>query len=179
MWILCTYIQPIISIISWEILLLSRNLPSFVLAFELEYHVSLYTIFQNCNIPSLQLIYVILRVKSNSRVESRSRSRSHARSRSRSRSARSMSRSRSRSRSYSSYSSRSRSYSRSQSYSRSRSRSRSSYPARRRRSMSPLPTKILVEKLTKNATVAHLNEIFGAYGHINGIDMPTNKKCLY
>ncbi|CAG8500613.1 1906_t:CDS:2 [Paraglomus brasilianum] len=87
-----------------------------------------------------------------------------------------MSRSRSRSRSYSSYSSRSRSYSRSPSYSRSRSRSRSSYPARRKRSMSPLPTKILVEKLTKNATVAHLNEIFGAYGHINGIDMPTNKK---
>ncbi|CAG8489042.1 85_t:CDS:2 [Paraglomus occultum] len=33
-----------------------------------------------------------------------------------------------------------------------------------------------VRLIPLNATVAHLNEIFGAYGHINGIDMPTNKK---
>ncbi|CAG8553510.1 11343_t:CDS:2 [Ambispora leptoticha] len=76
--------------------------------------------------------------------------------------------------------SRSRSYSksRSRSLSYSRSRSRSLPPSRSRRgASSPAPpTKIIVEKLTKNVTVAHLQEIFGTFGNIIHIDLPINKK---
>ncbi|CAG8438013.1 6824_t:CDS:10 [Ambispora gerdemannii] len=76
--------------------------------------------------------------------------------------------------------SRSRSYSksRSRSLSYSRSRSRSLPPSRSRRgASSPAPlTKIIVEKLTKNVTVAHLQEIFGTFGTITHIDLPINKK---
>ncbi|CAI2178205.1 13473_t:CDS:2 [Funneliformis geosporum] len=42
--------------------------------------------------------------------------------------------------------------------------------------MSPLPTKIMVNKLTKNVTDAHLNEIFGAFGRIH---RKTNKGIAY
>ncbi|ODQ56314.1 RNA-binding domain-containing protein, partial [Saitoella complicata NRRL Y-17804] len=90
----------------------------------------------------------------------RSRSRSRARSNNRS-----MSRSRSRSRSTRSYST----------YSRSRSRTRS-----RTRSLSPPPRistpKIIVERLTKNLTPAHLREIFTPYGKITHLDLPMNRK---
>lgn len=58
-------------------------------------------------------------------------------------------------------------------YRNSRSPSRSS-----RRSSSPMrsSSKILIEKLTKNVTVAHLREIFGSYGEIKSIDMPMNQR---
>jgi len=39
-------------------------------------------------------------------------------------------------------------------------------------------SKIVIEKLTKNVTEAHLREIFGAYGHIESIDLPLNKQCM-
>ncbi|GBC14356.2 phytochelatin synthase-domain-containing protein [Rhizophagus irregularis DAOM 181602=DAOM 197198] len=55
------------------------------------------------------------------------------------------------------------------------SRSRSPY-SRRRRSLSPLPTKIMVNKLTKNVTDAHLQEIFGAFGRIHRVEMALDDK---
>ncbi|KAG9285866.1 hypothetical protein G9A89_013291 [Geosiphon pyriformis] len=115
--------------------------------------------------------------RATSRVGSRSRSRTRSRSRSRSLRTVSRSPSRSRTRSYSySSRSRSRSYSPSRSRSLTHSRSRSRSPYQRRRASPPPLTKIIVEKLTKNVTVAHLTEIFGSFGHINHIDLPTNRK---
>lgn len=38
-------------------------------------------------------------------------------------------------------------------------------------------SKIVVEKLTKNVTQAHLMEIFGTYGRIDSLDLPINRQC--
>ncbi|KAL9109942.1 MAG: hypothetical protein Q9227_005465 [Pyrenula ochraceoflavens] len=38
---------------------------------------------------------------------------------------------------------------------------------------------IVVEKLTKNVTEAHLREIFGNYGDIQSIDLPMNRQCTW
>src|SRR5947207_1659862 len=69
--------------------------------------------------------------------------------------------------------SRGRSYSRSPSYS---SRSRSPFP---RRSGGPPPpassSKIIIERLTKNITQQHIQEIFSTYGKIESIDMPMQR----
>ncbi|KAI5287310.1 hypothetical protein KEM54_006084 [Ascosphaera aggregata] len=79
-----------------------------------------------------------------------------------------------------------RSYSRSLSPSRSRSVSRSLSPRKDRlyrdRSISRSPvrerpqtsSKIVVEKLTKNVTEAHLHEIFGEFGDIQSLELPMN-----
>lgn len=74
-------------------------------------------------------------------------------------------RGRSRDRSYSRRSN-SRSYSRSRSYTRSYTRSPTP----------PITRKIIVEKLTKNVTEAHIREIFGTYGKIESIHMPLNRR---
>src|SRR5437763_367219 len=56
--------------------------------------------------------------------------------------------------------------------------SSSIYASRRRRSLSPvLSTKIVVNKLTKNVKEAHLQEIFGAFGRINRIEVLIDEKC--
>ena len=71
---------------------------------------------------------------------------------------------------------------------RSRSPSRASGDGRRyrersysrsasRESAAPQSSKIVVEKLTKNVTEAHLREIFGSYGQIESIDLPLNRQC--
>ncbi|KAL2415806.1 hypothetical protein ABEF95_012167 [Exophiala dermatitidis] len=39
-------------------------------------------------------------------------------------------------------------------------------------------SKIVVEKLTKNVTEAHLREIFGSYGRIESIDLPLNRQFM-
>ncbi|RMZ76687.1 hypothetical protein DV738_g4851, partial [Chaetothyriales sp. CBS 135597] len=39
-------------------------------------------------------------------------------------------------------------------------------------------SKIVVEKLTKNVTEAHLSEIFGSYGRIESIDLPLNRQFM-
>lgn len=36
---------------------------------------------------------------------------------------------------------------------------------------------IVIEKLTKNVTEAHISEIFSAYGDIKVVDMPLNRQC--
>ncbi|KAI3543879.1 RNA recognition domain-containing protein [Colletotrichum filicis] len=56
--------------------------------------------------------------------------------------------------------------------SRSRSRGRSASPAIR-------STKIVVERLTKNINEAHLEEIFGQFGHIKDLDLPINRTRQY
>lgn len=61
---------------------------------------------------------------------------------------------------------------RSPSYSRSRSRS----PPRRRRDDADRLKTITVSHLTKNVTEKHLEEIFGAYGEIQKVDMPLNRR---
>ncbi|KAA8893522.1 hypothetical protein FN846DRAFT_762737, partial [Sphaerosporella brunnea] len=35
---------------------------------------------------------------------------------------------------------------------------------------------IVIEKLTKNVTEAHISEIFGEYGDIKMVDMPINRQ---
>jgi RNA-binding protein with serine-rich domain 1 len=40
-------------------------------------------------------------------------------------------------------------------------------------------SKIVVEKLTKNVTDAHLREIFGSYGEIESLELPMNRQCEY
>ncbi|KAJ3938739.1 uncharacterized protein N0V96_011471 [Colletotrichum fioriniae] len=57
---------------------------------------------------------------------------------------------------------------RQRSESRSRSRGRSASPAIR-------STKVVVERLTKNINEAHLEEIFGQFGHIKDLDLPINR----
>lgn len=39
------------------------------------------------------------------------------------------------------------------------------------------PAQIVIEKLTKNVTEAHISEIFSAYGDIKVVDMPLNRQC--
>ncbi|KAK5939599.1 hypothetical protein PMZ80_007978 [Knufia obscura] len=56
-----------------------------------------------------------------------------------------------------------------------RERSYSRSPSRGRR---PQSSKIVVEKLTKNVTEAHLQEIFGSYGRIQSIDVPMNRQFM-
>jgi len=36
---------------------------------------------------------------------------------------------------------------------------------------------IVIEKLTKNVTAAHLREIFGSFGDIESVDLPMNRAC--
>lgn len=40
-----------------------------------------------------------------------------------------------------------------------------------------LGVQIVIEKLTKNVTEAHISEIFSAYGDIKVVDMPLNRQC--
>ncbi|KAJ9654875.1 hypothetical protein H2198_006148 [Neophaeococcomyces mojaviensis] len=42
----------------------------------------------------------------------------------------------------------------------------------------PQSSKIVVEKLTRNVTEAHLQEIFGSYGRIQSIDLPMNRQFM-
>ena len=78
--------------------------------------------------------------------------------------------------------------SRSRSITRSKSPSRGDRRPYRERSYTRSPSresrrlqssKIVVEKLTKNVTEAHLREIFGSYGRIESVDLPLNKQCMY
>ncbi|OJJ46332.1 hypothetical protein ASPZODRAFT_166606 [Penicilliopsis zonata CBS 506.65] len=67
----------------------------------------------------------------------------------------------------------------------SRSRSRESH-LRRGRSSSRTPSpannpksaKVVVEKLTKNVTEAHLHEIFGSFGDIQSLELPMNRAFI-
>ncbi|KAG4301522.1 hypothetical protein PCK1_002007 [Pneumocystis canis] len=58
-------------------------------------------------------------------------------------------------------------------YRNSRSVSRSS---KRTLSLTRSSSKILIEKLTRNVTTAHIQEIFSSYGEIKTIDMPMNRR---
>ncbi|OJJ33116.1 hypothetical protein ASPWEDRAFT_53160 [Aspergillus wentii DTO 134E9] len=76
-------------------------------------------------------------------------------------------------------------YPRNRSLSQSRSRSVRRYRSRSRSfSRSPSPnhpprsSKIVVEKLTKNVTEAHLREIFGGFGDIQNLDIPINRAFM-
>ncbi|KAL4888523.1 hypothetical protein BDV59DRAFT_196363 [Aspergillus ambiguus] len=82
--------------------------------------------------------------------------------------------SRSRSRSLDRDRSRSRSWSRGSRWHRNRSYSRSPSPL----ASFPRSSKIVVEKLTKNVTEAHLREIFGGFGDIQSLDLPMNKAFM-
>ncbi|KAJ5659098.1 hypothetical protein N7507_005549 [Penicillium longicatenatum] len=62
---------------------------------------------------------------------------------------------------------------RSRSYSRSRSLSRDRSPPRSAK-VTNSERQIVVEKLTKNVTEAHLREIFGAFGDIEKLELPMN-----
>ncbi|CAL5869346.1 uncharacterized protein PFLUO_LOCUS3575 [Penicillium psychrofluorescens] len=84
---------------------------------------------------------------------------------------------------------RDRSRSRTRSPSRGRTPSRSRTGGRRYRSRSfsrtpspnpnpPRSSKIVVEKLTKNVTEAHLREIFGSFGDIEYLDLPINRAFM-
>lgn len=75
---------------------------------------------------------------------------------------------------------------RNRSVSRSISRDRSASPVRstkvhcRRQYLNREAADILqvvIEKLTKNVTKEHLEEIFGAYGQIRDMDLPLNRNC--
>jgi len=118
--------------------------------------------------------------RSRSRSPRRSISpRSHSPSRSPRRNGRRDSLSRSRSRSLSR---------RARSNSRSLSRGRSPTPVARSTKVGYVAcwlyinsdfSQIVVEKLTKNVTVDHLTEIFGAYGQIRDLDVPLNRQCEF
>lgn len=125
-----------------------------------------------------------------SMARAQSPSRSHTSEKSRSRSARrSISpRSRSISRSPTPLPPSRRNGNRTRTPSRSRSPSRGANRSYRDRSYSRSPSrplshrgvqssKIVVEKLTKNVTEAHLREIFSTYGRIESLDMPMNRQC--
>ncbi|KAJ5108761.1 Serine/arginine-rich splicing factor SR45 [Penicillium angulare] len=73
-----------------------------------------------------------------------------------------------------------RSLSRSSSRGRSGRRNRSpSYSRSPSRDVSPpRSAKIVVEKLTKNVTEAHLREIFGSFGDIEHLDLPMNRTFM-
>lgn len=57
-----------------------------------------------------------------------------------------------------------------------RDRTHSRNPSREARR--PQSSKVVVEKLTKNVTEAHLQEIFGPYGRIQSIDLPMNRQFM-
>lgn len=42
----------------------------------------------------------------------------------------------------------------------------------------PRSAKIVIEKLTKNVNENHLHEVFGSYGEIQELEMPTNKQFM-
>ena len=53
--------------------------------------------------------------------------------------------------------------------------SRSASGGRRKRSPTPKPTKVHVAHLTRNVTKDHVTEIFGFFGSIRQVDLPTDR----